>query len=165
MPGDHDDAIFGTRKLRDDVAHWKFPFHRVGREGVALHLVALEMRQDVTFQFPVILAADRPRTKRGDFLRVLHGARRVDFRCRAGVCGHGGRRRRRIVGLLNRRAGLRLHFGFCRLARNGAQQSQGQHHRHRFLVPLGAAHPLACRSRRSRRCLGCTNQATPIDKT
>ena len=86
---DDDDAVFGAGKFRDDVADGKFSLHGVGGKGIVFNLVALEMVDDVTLEFPVILAAHVARAEGGDFSGVLEGAFGIDVREWGIVGGRG----------------------------------------------------------------------------
>ena len=59
MTRDHDDPIFVSGKFRNDVMDRKLAFRRIRRKAIGLHFVALEMRENVIFNFLVISAADR----------------------------------------------------------------------------------------------------------
>lgn len=51
MAGHDDDAIFRARKFGDNVVHQKFAFGRVGGERIVFDRVALQMGEDVLFDF------------------------------------------------------------------------------------------------------------------
>src|SRR6516225_22565 len=84
MPGDDDDAVLLTGKLRDDVVDPEVADWGPCREGVIINLVAFQLGVDVLLQFGMPRASHRTRADRDDLLHILHDVIAVDVRTLAG---------------------------------------------------------------------------------
>ena len=79
MACDHDDAVASARKFGNDVVNRKTALGRRDFEIIALHLIALKVRQNIFFHLDVVHASDRTRAESHDLFQVLH--------CTAGIEG------------------------------------------------------------------------------
>src|ERR1700716_1652909 len=103
MTGHHDDAVFLTGKLCNDVANWKFSFGSIRGERVLLDRVAFQMRDDVVLDLLVVGAADGTWTEGHDVFHILQGPVAIKRRRRTNVRGEGQRWERRVGGNARRR--------------------------------------------------------------
>src|ERR1700677_3420256 len=87
----HDDnnAVFGARKFRNDVADRKFSFDGIRGKGVVYYLIAFQVVDEVALQPLVIFAAHVTRTEGGNFAGVCEGALGIDLRERCFVGSPG----------------------------------------------------------------------------